>query len=317
MLSAIVRALVVAVLPLAVSAPAHAALIAASADPHGDAASPELGHDLIDVGFGYDRRTGRIGAAFQLRGRPDSGAFVSLVAGTRDPAGTCGGPAVGVGTYTNQFDGMWHRFANPQTILAQGELDKRGIHSSIQRLEVDDKRAAGVRPNCLIAELGDPDTKVVYDRVGPVALVAHPDLAVKLDGVPEDVKAGRSHRLRITVSNPGDAPTKAGEVLLSKLKGVTYAKRRHKLKPIAAGAKRTIRVRVRFSRAANFRSELAARVEAGDLRVEQNLKVYVAKPRSRKRGRKDGSRQSGTCVRFIPDLTGESGGSLGLVPCER
>lgn len=317
MKSLVVCATLVAALLL--SASAHGALIAETSDPPGDATSAEPGHDLIDVGIGYDRRTGRVAGAFRLRGEPDAGAFVTLVAATRDPAGNCTGAAVGLATYTDRLNGTWYRFANPTTVAARGDLRKRGVHAAVQQVEVEDKGAAGVRPDCLIAELGDPVTNTVYDRAGPVALVAHPSLAVELDGVPEDVKVGRSHRLRITVTNPGDAPTKSVKVELPKVKGITYAKRRHTLKAIPAGGKRTLRVRARFSGDAKFASELAAKVSAGDLRVEQALKVYVRKPRSRKRGSggKGGSGQPATCVQFFPDLSGESGGSLGLVPCTR
>lgn len=319
--SALARALLAAAVVLLVAAPAHASLIGEAADPAGDSASPDPGHDLLNVGLGYDRREGRVTAAFRLRGEPTTDAFVAIIAATRDAAGSCTGGAIGVATRTTERGGTWHRFANPAQALARGEVSKVGVHRAVQQVEVDDRGAAGVRPDCLIAELADPANAAnVYDRVGPIALVAHPSLALELDGLPDTVRSGRSHRLRVTVSNPGDAPTANVRVRLPQVKGVRFARREVRLKPIAAGGKRSAHVRVRFSPTASTRTEVEARVTAGKLRVDGARRVFVRKPTSPKRRGGSGGGGAGTpstCVRFIPDLSGESGGSLGLVPCTR
>jgi hypothetical protein len=313
---ATVLALAVALCAVA-AAPAHATIVRQAADPAGDAATPDPGVDIVAVGFGYDRASGTLAAAVGLRGEPATPAIVSVVAARSDATGCNRGPAIGFGSTLGSYDAFWQRMASPTVATASGDAGKQGAGDVFQRFDVTDRRLAGVRPDCLMVSLVDAvDTQVVYDSVGPLALNRRPGLAVRLSGVPEDVRAGRKYRLRVHVSNPGDARTAGIRVRLAGVRGLTASPRTVVLRPLAAGKRRTATITVRLSARARFATDLEVTAAASRLRASAERRVYVKTPDPpRRRPSPGGGGGGGVCVQYFPDLSGESGGSLGIVPC--
>jgi hypothetical protein len=313
----VILGLAVAVLFLCLAAPrAHASFIANAQDPAGDAASPDL--DLRAFGLGYDRGTGELAAAAALAGAPgDVPATLVLVAGMRSPGGCLGGPMIGFGSWLDSSSAGWQRLDASGAVTAKGEANKRGRGDAIQEFSVTDRRLAGLRPECVLAQLVDPDNPAnIYDTAGPVDLVARPELAVRLRGVPERVRTGRTYRLKVALSNPGDAPTGRVRVTLRRARGLTAEPRSATVRSIGPGQRRTARIKVRLSARADTGTVLEVRATAGQMDLTAEKRVYVRKPdRPAGGGGGEGGGIPRVCTRFFPDFSGESGGSLGLVPC--
>lgn len=296
---------------------ARAGFTAVVEDPAGDAATPEPGHDLLSAGVGYDRRSGQIVGAVKLRGAPGDGrAFLHLQVG-RMAAGSCEGPPVlALGSYTDEYGASWLRFAGPGQVTARGDADKRGGGGTVQTLEATARPLRGARPDCALALLSEPSNPAnVYDSVGPFRLAPQPALAAKAGGLPEDVRSGRTYRLKVTVSNPGDAKTRPITVRLRRAKGVAGSGKAVRLKALRPGRRATATFAIRPGRGARFATELLATASAGRLKAEATRKIYVSSPKAPSRRGGSGGGGSRLCTRWIPDFTGESGGSLGLVPC--
>jgi len=314
---ALVLALAAALCAVA-AAPAHATFFRQALDPAGDAASPDPGVDILAVGLGYDRSSGTLAAAVGLRGEPQTPAIVALVAARRDATGCNRAPAIGFGSLLDSYDAFWHRIETPALAPVSGDARKQGAGEVVQRFDVTDRRLAGIRPDCVMVTVADgADTQVVYDSVGPLTLNRRPALGVRLDGVPENVRPGRAYRLRVHLSNPGDAPTAGIRVRVAGARGLTASPRTLRLRPVAAGARRTATITVRLGARARFATDLGVTATAGGLRASAERRVYVKTPDppSRPPSRGGGGGGSRTCVQYFPDLSGESGGSLGLVPC--
>lgn len=312
-------ALLLTLLAAALPAGARAAFTATVRDPAGDATSPDPGHDLLAASVGYDRRTGFVAGAVQLRAAPREGrAFLHFQIG-RLVGGRCEGtPVLGIGSYTDDFDATWLRFAAPDQVTARGEADKDGRNQPVQSFEARARALRGLRPDCALVLLSEPtDSANVYDAIGPFRLVPRPGLSMRLGGVPEDVRSGRSYTLKVTVTNPGEARTPPIQVRLRRAKGIAGTPKTVRLKPLRPGARATARFTIRPRENARFATELDVTATSGQMRVAGTRKIYVSTPSPPSRGGGGGGGGEGSrlCVRFIPDLSGESGGSLGLVPC--
>lgn len=314
--SAAVPALVAATLAVG-AAPASAGFVAGADDPVGDAPRPDL--DITSVAFGYDRREGLVVGALQLAAEPvEDLSFVTLVAATRTATGCDQGPAVGLGTSPARWAADWVRFGEGGEVAAQGTAVKRGGTGTVQRIEITDPLLRAVQPDCLMVTLTDGrDPNVIHDVVGPVTLARRPALSMRLSGLPSKVRPGRTYRLKVRLENPGDAATGPVRVVLSKVRGLSVKRRSVTVKSLAAGAARNATLQVRLTRSARTSTKLDVKATAGQMKVAGERRVTVVKPSSRKRGGGGGDKRVRTCVQYFPDLSGSTGGSLGLVPCLR
>lgn len=302
---------------------ASAAFLGESEDPAGDATVPEPERDITAAGFGYDPATGRMGAAIRLRG-PASGAPATLVAyaGTKTPTGCDQGPTIGFASDTDRSDASWLRVRADASVEGRGRLRKAGESSALQRFDVSDSVLAGLKADCVLISstaLGDGNT--VYDQLS-FDLVGQPAVSVRLSGLPKSVTASkRRHALRIAVTNPGHGPTGKVRVKIGGVRGMTASKRTLELPSIAPGTTRTTTVRLRFSTRARTRTEIPVTATAGKLSAKAERDIRVALPDRKPSGGSGGGGGGGgtpsTCVQYFPDFSGESGGSLGLVPCVR
>lgn len=313
--------LAVATACLAAASAAHAAFVGEATDPAGDSTSPEAAHDIVAAGFGYDRATGRMAAAVALRDAPYSATAATLVtyAGRRTATGCDVHPIAGFAVSTIAWSGEWLRFNEPGVIAFRGEADKRGGSTRVQEIEAVDRRLAGLRLDCAEIALMHPGGEpVVFDSMS-VDLRPLPGLGVRLSGLPGTVRSERRHTLLIKVTNPGDAPTGRVQVRLGALRGMS-AKRSYVIPSLRAGASRTIRVRVAFTRRARSSNDLTVTATAPRLKATAERRVRVSHPTRGGSGGGSGGGGGGTpsvCTQYFPDLSGQTGGSLGLVPCLR
>ena len=312
--------LALAAFVLAASAPstADAAFTAESKDPRGDSTSSHPGRDLVAAGIGFDRKSGLMVGYVRFRGAPTDGGegFVTLYAGMRTRNGCNGYPAGGFGAFTDSFDGYWVRQNGPDK-AKYGEAQKTGYKAVVQQFEVRTKKLAGQRWNCLSAVLVDPEEpSTVFDTLTPATFRGLPELSVRTPRVRRAIPVNRWRKLRIRVSNPGDAALRNVRVRIGPARGVNVRPRSRFIKVIPARKHRVIVVRVRPRARAYSSVDHSVRVRAGKLRGETELTYRVRHPRKKSSGGGGGSDSGGgVCIQYFPDLSGESGGSLGLVPC--
>ncbi len=301
-----------------VAAPAAQADFAATAsDPAGDAADASPGRDITAIAFAYDRRGGRLFGAVQLRGTPQdgAGALISLFAGTRTATGCNGFPAVGFGSVTDETGARWLRIDDGSGNGPRGSASKSGSLSNVQQFEVTDPQLAGRRVDCVVATLTElGNAAVVYDQAGPVLLAGLPALTARIQGASHPFTAGRAYRVKLTLANPGDGPTRRVRLKAARARGLTVRLATRSLPPIAAGGKRTVSATVTLDRRARLRTDLTITATAGDVVTRAIETLYLNTPsRPGGGGRPDDSTQ--LCNRWQPDLSGQTGGSLILVPC--
>lgn len=297
---------------------AGAAFIAETTDPAGDSTSSHPGRDLRGAGIGFDQKTGFMVGVIALRGSPGDGggSFLTIYAGMRTATGCNGYPAGGFGAMTDGWDAIWVRHNRPgQT--AHGEADKSGYMSDVQTFEVRTRQLAGRKWNCLAATLTDPDNPdVVYDRIGTVGFRGLPSLRMNIQKVRRAVPVNRARRIKVIVANPGDAPLRGATVRFAGDRGVKVSPRLRRLGVVRPGKRRAVFVRVRPRKAAGTSADLKATVRAGKLVARSTRTFKVKQPRRKSSGGGGGnSGGSGVCVQYFPDISGETGGSLGMVPC--
>lgn len=297
---------------------AGAAFIAETTDPAGDSTSSHPGRDLRGAGIGFDQKTGFMVAVIALHGSPsdDGGSFLTIYAGMRTASGCNGYPAGGFGAMTDGWDAIWVRHNAPgQT--QHGEADKSGYRSNVQRFEVETRKLAGRKWNCLTATLTDPENpEIVYDQIGTVAFRGLPSLRMNIQKVRRAVPVNRTRRIKVVVANPGDAPLRGASVRFAGDRGLKVWPRKRRLGVIRPGKRRAVFVRVKPRMAAGTSADLKVTVKAGKLVARSTRTFKVKQPRRKPSGGGGGSfGGSGVCVQYFPDLSGETGGSLGMVPC--
>jgi hypothetical protein len=314
-------AVAVAALLLGVAAtPAGATHVGVGEDPAGDAASPHPAHDITGAALAYDRRRGALVGSVRLRGVATAATegVLTLFAGRRTATGCDGYPAQGLSTFTASFRASWHVFPAPGEHVGGGvdRAEKSGERTTVQRMEATDRRLAGGTPDCAIATLTQPgDASVVLDTTGPIALRPVPVLGAALRGVPSRLRPGRTARVRVLVTNAGDAPTGRIRLRVAGARGLRVSPSTRTLAPLAAGRTRTATLRVRLSTRARASTRLRVTATAGDQRVRTEGRIRLLRPSSGGGGGGGGSTPPRTCNRWMPDISGETGGSLVLVPC--
>lgn len=298
---------------------ADAGFMAETRDKAGDSTSAAPAHDLLGAGIGFDRRSGYMVGLVALRGVPDSetGAFLSVYAGTRSADGCSNLPAAGFGAFTDAWGATWFR-QDSATGARYGEADKSGYRSKIQRFEIRDRRLAGKKWDCLGAVLTDrEDPSIIFDRIPISFFKGIPALALKMPKVRRAVPPNRVRTLRIVIRNPGDGPLRNVRLRILRTRGLKAVPRVRRIPLIRPHTRRAVRVRVRVFRSAGKRANLRVQVRSGRLKASSRTVIRLKLPRKPPTGGGGGDPGggSGVCVQYFPDLSGESGGSLGLIPC--
>lgn len=286
-------------------------------DPAGDASDPDPARDITAAGISYERRTGELHGALRLRGTPstESSSFITLFAGIRTGSGCNGYPAIGFGSYSDEVGASWLKLGSRGTApSASGEAVKTGYLDPVQEFEVDVGALVGSKPDCVVATLTEPGNgNNVYDSVGPIPLRALPALQVRLGNVPSSMRPGEEKRLKLVVSNPGDAGTGRIKLSVKQARGLSV-RLPGRVPSIAPGKQRSLTLKVTLSKRARSLTPLRVTARAGKLyaRAEEDLDLLRTSPGN------DGGDDTFTpqlCNRWVPDLSGETGGSLVLIPC--
>ncbi len=321
-------ALLAAAITLAVAlglagAPAASAnLVGATEDPAGDASDPAPGRDIVGAALAYDHRRGALVGQVRFRGVPtmSTSGLLTIFAGMRTPEGCNGYPALGFSRTSDGSFTRWHLFESIGSSVASGSARTTGARTAEQRFEIVDRQLAGKKPDCVIATLtATGDASVVYDTTGPIPVAPVPVTQLRLRDVPRRLPADRTRRVRVTVSNAGDAPTRPVRLRVSSARGLRATPTTSRLKAIAPGKSRTVTLRVSLTSRARAQTELKMTATAGQQKVQASSRITLQRP-----ARPSGSGGSGsgsaprppmTCNRWMPDLSGQTGGSLALVPC--
>lgn len=285
------------------SAPASAAFLTTGTDPAGDSTDADPGRDIVAVALSYDRREGALRGGVRFAGEPDFDlpANLTLLAGRRTATGCDGYPAIGFGTQTDMRRASWIRLDAPGAPPgAQGIADKT-YDEALEEYEAFEKALAGKRPNCVVAQLNEPGNPgVVYDIAGPYALRALPELDARLGKLPKAMTPGTTKTIRVTLRNPGDAPTGRIRLGVAGARGLKV-KMPRAVPTLRPGAKRVIELRVTLARGAKTFTNLRVTAKAKDgLRAQAKGELYLRTP-----SRPSGGSGSG----------GGSGGSSGPNLC--
>jgi hypothetical protein len=288
---------------------AQATEIAAGQDPANEAIEP--GRDITAAALAYDRETGTIRGGVALRGAPTdtTRAFVSLFAATRTGEACDGYPQIGLSSFTTDSLARWTRFDAPGPPIAQGNAPKAGGDGQLQKFEVTDPALAGAAVTCITAVVADPgDPNVVYDSVGPFAFEARPELAAKLGTSSRPLSPGKARTVRLTLRNPGDAPTGPIKLSIGAARGLS-AKASRTVVSLRAGQQRSVPITVRLNARARDTTPLGVTVAAGDLRVKTRATLYLL---NKPKGGGDTS-GSNVCVGYAPVFGGV--GEIVTYPC--
>jgi hypothetical protein len=299
------------------TASARADFVATATDPSGDAADPSPGRDITSVGLAYNRKEGSLSGYVRFRGSPDGvPSLITLFASIRTATGCDGYPAGGFGSYSDEFGASWLRLDSATAPpAARGDADKRGFDSDVQTFEASDAALGGGPWDCAVATITEPGNAAnVYDTTGPIELVGQPGLSVRVRA-PKQFKRNRSQALQIRLSNPGDGPARRVKLRLGKARGLRLSPRAMSLGTLAAGERKTIRVKARFNDRARSLTELALKASSGKLVAKGTLRLSVHTPSRPSGGGGGQTHVPRVCNRYSPDPFGDTGGSLILVPC--
>ena len=313
-----VLAVVVGAIALVAPPVAQANFIATATDPAGDATEATPSRDITALGLSYDPRSGELRGGIRLGGEPsgESRAFVSLFAGARTATGCNGFPAAGFGSYSDEFGASWLALEDTAGNGPRGEADKRGYRAAVQEFEVSDRQLAGRRLDCVIATLTEPGNPAnVYDSAGPIALAGQPALSVRISGVPRALGEGRPRKIKLTLTNDGDAPTGRVRLRFSRARGLTIKPKAKTVKSIAPQRRATVAATVTLGRRARSTTDLKVTATAGRLIAREEATLSVKRRPKPGGGGGGGDNTPRSCVRYQADLSGQTGGSLILVPC--
>ncbi len=310
---------------LAAVAPAQAAYAGTGSDPAGDATDGNPAHDIVGFGASYGPADGTLVGLVRLAGSAaaaSNDARVHVMAGHRTPGGCVGYPAVGFRAYLTVDSGSarWLRFAVPLDPRPEDGFARREDTDGRRtlRFEITDKRIAKLRIDCAMAWTTDdkaPD--VPLDMTAPVGLRAQPELVTELGRLPASQRVGQRRTVRVVLRNPGHKSTGRIRLSVANARGLSVQHPRTvaSLKP---GARRTVTLTTSLTRRAKPTTRLRVTATAGDLRARVDGQLRRGSESSRGGS---GSGGSGTnppprlCNRWMPDISGNTGGSLVLVPC--
>ena len=104
---------------------------------------------------------------------------------------------------------------------------------------------------------------MVYDVAGPYALRALPGLDAKLGNLPKALAPGATRAIRVTLRNPGDAPTGRIRIGVAGARGLTV-KMARAVPSLRPGGTRVVNMRVTLARGAKAVTKLRVTALAND-----------------------------------------------------
>lgn len=308
-----------AIAALALVAPASASYAGTGQDPSGDATDGNPAHDIVGFGALHSPSAGTVTGVIQLAG-PSSGAGDGVRAhvsvARRTAAGCPAYPTLGLASViaTGGRSATWTWIA--EATPSSGDDDGYGRRETLEkgrllRFEVIDDRLRQGRFDCVLAWTTHRSADAPIDLAMPVPMAAQPELAATLRGVPSRQRTGQRRTVRLVIRNSGHARTGKIRIRVGGQRGlsVRHARTVASLKP---GAQRTVRITTRLTSRAKATTPLRVTVSSGKVSTRVDDELRRAGTSS---GSGGGSHTPRLCNRWLPDITGESGGSLTLIPC--
>jgi hypothetical protein len=302
--------------------PAHAAYVGSGSDPVGDPADGAAAHDIVAFGAAYRPAEGALIGVVRLAA-DGAGANdhvrIHLMVGRRTPDGCAGYPAVGFRSYPSGGGALtrWMRFAQlgdpePEDGFGRQQSSDGG---RTWRFEVAERSLAGLTIDCAVAWTHhDESTAAFIDSTKEITLRAQPELVAELGKLPATQRAGQRRKVRVVLRNPGHAKTGRIRLSVAKARGLS-ARHAKTVAPLKPGAKRTVTLTTSLTSRAKSTTRLRVTATAGDLRSRVDGQLRLAGSAGGSGGSGGGDRPSQLCNRWMPDLSGETGGSLVLLPC--
>jgi hypothetical protein len=248
---------------LVVASSAHAGFVGSGADPGGDAVNGHPGHDIAGLAIAYDPDRGELRAQVRLAGTPDPAAEAELnvFVGRRGPDGCRTFPAIGFSSLVAGRGSTGVRLNGGSVAPITVSSTKSGTGGTVQELRTTAPIFRRLAPDCVIATTFAPgNAAAVYDAAGPYAVRGVPGLEVRLGTAPT-LRPGQSHTVRVTLRNPGHAPTGRIRLSVPKARGMTTRIAR-RVGSIAAGKQRTVSLRVTLSSGAKATTKLRVKATA-------------------------------------------------------
>lgn len=254
-------------------------------DPAGDSTVGPT-QDIVGVEAAYDD-AGSVTAALTLAADPASAPnFVFVAVGTASGGG-CGSPAVVLGGYSDQAQGVWGLDSDATSDYQAATVTAAGPKLTIT---ASSPRIAGKAYNCVIATVSPQGSgQPVSDRLdapatltAPVvaapppvttpapappapapapapaqqtAVAARPapkvaQLAVTITGVPKTIRRARWMSLRVKVANTGTAAAQAVKLRIGTARGLSVKPKTITLKTVKAGKSTTRTVKLSLTKRA-------------------------------------------------------------------
>jgi hypothetical protein len=305
---------------LVFAAPGQASFAGSATDPEGDATDGHAAHDIVGFGALHSPGSGTLTGVIQLAGASADGGD-SVQAGIsvarRTPDGCPAYPAVGLASVIRtggpSVRWSWMAGAAPSSSDDDGYGRRETLENGrLLRFEVSDDRLKEGRFDCVLAWTNHsrtPETQIDVTSVTP--MTAQAELTATLRGVPKRQKAGQRRTVRLVLHNPGHARTGKIRISVGKQRGLSVRHART-VSPLGPGARRSVRVTTSLSpRSTSPTTTLRVTASAGSLKTRAEGVLR----RTGSAGGSGGSHTPQLCNRWLPDITGNSGGSLTLVPC--
>lgn len=229
----------------------------------------------------YNRRTGELRGGVRLAGEPngDAPAVFTLVAGRRTATGCDGYPAIGFTTQTDRTWVDWIRLEAPGAAPAASGSATKDYDGAVEEYSATASALAGMRPNCVVAQLSEPgNAAVAYDVAGPFALRGLPELDATLGTLPKAMAPSTTRTIRLTLRNPGDATTGRIRLGIAGARGLKV-KMPRTIPALRPGAKRIVALKVTLSPGAKTLTTLRVTALAkGGLRALDQGDLYLRRP---------------------------------------
>jgi hypothetical protein len=290
----------------ALAAPAQATVRqGAGSDPAGDSTTTL---DIVEAAASADDATGKVAVAMRFAAAPSPAAYYAAIVGTR-AADECAAPYV---IFAGNPAGDILNYATNGGTTKRGQI---AIDGNVVTLAATDAELTAPY-DCLYAAV-KTDSAVsapLVDETSPIALapVAPPQatpappaptpaptvtntppvpvpkaakLTLAFGGAPSTIKRNKRMTLTLKIANDGSKTSPAVKVSFAKARGLSglRSKRLPALKP---AQKRTLKLKVRLTKAARKTTTLKVTVRAGKLKETSSVVLRIGKAKRQPQGSK-------------------------------
>jgi len=278
-------ALFAATLVVAFALPAAASATTfsgAASDPSGDGPSP--GQDITRTEARYDDQQGSVSFTVRLGAAPAGSLQVTTALGRTASDGSCGAPMILLGAFLPDGSTIWLLERDGSSPAEEQDEATRQVSDKTLTLKASDPRLKGLKPNCAVAVLSDPDSAAtVYDETASFPVKPPPPkprLAAKMGKV-GPLKRRATKLISVRVANKGKAAARK-VVVRAKVRGAaSLTPRVKKLGTIKPGKSATARFRIRVSARGKGKVSISAKVTGRKVKAgaATSFRIKVPKPK--------------------------------------